>query len=55
MAQVQQIKLWELAGEDLQIIISPFAWRLRLVLAYQGAVIRINPVATHGEGCHRTL
>lgn len=36
MAQVQQIKLWELAGEDSQVIISPFAWRVRLLLAYKG-------------------
>ena len=36
MAQVQQIKLWELAGEDSQVIISPFAWRVRLLRAYKG-------------------
>ncbi len=36
MAQVQQIKLWELAGEDSQTIISSYAWRVRLLLAYKG-------------------
>lgn len=27
---------WELAGEDSQTIISPFAWRVLLPLAYKG-------------------
>ncbi|KAA6422258.1 MAG: hypothetical protein FRX49_07728 [Trebouxia sp. A1-2] len=36
MAPVQQIKLWELAGEDSQISISPYVWRVRLLLAYKG-------------------
>ncbi len=35
MAPAQQIKLWELAGEDAQISISPFVWRVRLLLAYK--------------------
>lgn len=30
------MKLWELAGEDPNISISPFVWRVRLLLAYKG-------------------
>ena len=36
MASAKQIKLWELAGEDPHISISPFVWRVRLLLAYKG-------------------
>jgi len=36
MPPAQEIKLWELAGEDSQISISPFVWRVRLLLAYKG-------------------
>ena len=36
MASEQHIKLWELAGENTQISISPFVWRVRLMLAYKG-------------------
>ena len=36
MAPEQHIKLWELAAEDSQISISPFVWRVRLLLAYKG-------------------
>ena len=36
MALTKQLKLWELAGEDEKISISPFVWRVRLLLALKG-------------------
>ena len=36
MVPAQEIKLWELAGEDSEISISPYVWRVRLLLAHKG-------------------
>lgn len=36
MAPSQQLKLWELAGDNANLSFSPFVWRVRLTLAYKG-------------------
>ncbi len=36
MTSGQQLKLWELAGAEDGRVFSPFAWRVRLVLAHKG-------------------
>lgn len=43
MGSQQQIKLWELVGEDTQISMSHLVWRVRLLLAYKGQTYESIP------------
>lgn len=43
MGPAQQLKLWELAGDNPNLSFSPFVWRVRLALAYKGLPYEYKP------------
>ena len=43
MAGEQKLKLWELAGKEEGRVFSPYAWRVRLVLAHKGIEFETVP------------
>lgn len=43
MPTEQNLKLWELAGKEEGRVFSPYAWRVRLVLAHKGVKYETVP------------